>query len=106
MVETTGGDGVIRKIASDGTSVSTVPIAPNSEVTAIAVDAQGTLYYGGYAGLVKLAPGGTPSVVVPRGAGVVTGANPTVPTIDAISVLAPGQLIVLSVGQILKVTLP
>ena len=106
VVDQIAGNGVIRKIASDGASVSTVAIPDNSQVTALAVDAAGTLYYGGYLGLMRLPPGGTPSVLVPRGAGVVLGTSPSVWDIDGIAVLAPGQLVVLSSGQILTVTLP
>jgi sugar lactone lactonase YvrE len=110
VVESTVGvDGVVRKISSDGTSVTTLPIPAHSEVTAIAVDAAGTLYYGGYFGLMMLPAGGTPSVLIPNGATIVfgTGANNTsVSTIDSIALIAPKQLCVLSTGQILKVTLP
>ena len=106
VVDDTGIDGVVRKIASDGASVSTVPIPPNSQVTAIAVGADGTLYYAGYPGLMKLPPGGAPSVLVHLGGGVLLGTNPTVSDVDSIAVLGPGQLVVLSMGQILKVTLP
>ncbi|MEO8153123.1 MAG: hypothetical protein ABI605_08650 [Rhizobacter sp.] len=106
VVDNTGIDGVVRKIASDGASVSTVPIPPNSLVTAIAVGADGTLYYAGYPGLMKLPPGGTPSVLAYRSGVILLGPNPTVSDIDSIAVLAPDQLVVLSVGQILKVTLP
>lgn len=100
-------DATVRKVASDGSSVSTLPIPANSFVTAIAVDAAGTLYYGSNTqGLMKLAPGGTPSVVIPHGAYVVLGASPSLWNIDGIAVLGPKQLVVLSSGQILKVTLP
>lgn len=100
-------DATVRKVSSDGTSVSTLPIPANSFVTAIAVDAAGTLYYGSNTfGLMRLPPGGTPSVVIPHGAGVVLGASPTLWNIDGIAVLGPKQLVVLSSGQVLKVTLP
>ncbi len=100
-------DATVRKVSSDGTSVSTLPIPANSQVTAIAVDAAGTLYYGSNTyGLMKLPPGGTPSVVIPHGAYVVLGALPSLWNIDGIAVLGPKQLVVLSSGQILKVTLP
>ncbi|MEQ1686506.1 MAG: hypothetical protein ABL916_22880, partial [Burkholderiaceae bacterium] len=102
-----GVDATVRKVSSDGTSVSTLPIPANSQVTAIAVDAAGTLYYGSNTyGLMKLPPGGTPSVVIPHGAYVVLGATPSLWNIDGIAVLGPQQLVVLSSGQILKVTLP
>ncbi|GAB4560059.1 MAG: hypothetical protein Tsb007_22810 [Rhizobacter sp.] len=106
VVDKIAGNGVIRRIAPDGASVSTVALPADSQVTALAVDATGTLYYAGYPGLMRLPPGGTPSVLVPRGAGVVLGANPSVGDVDGIAVLAPGQLVVLSGGQILRVTLP
>ena len=102
-----GVDATVRKVSSDGTSVSTLPIPANSQVSAIAVDAAGTLYYGSNTyGLMKLPPGGTPSLVIPVGAYVVLGALPSLSNIDGIAVLGPKQLVVLSSGQILKVTLP
>jgi hypothetical protein len=106
VVETTALDGIVRKISSDGANVSTVAIPANSSVTAIAVDAGGTLYYGGYSGLMMLSPGGAPSVLIPNTGSVTVGANPTVGNIDSIVVFAPKQLVVLSSGQILKVSLP
>jgi hypothetical protein len=107
VVDKTALDGTIRKVASDGASVTTLPIPANSVVTAIAVDAAGTLYYGSDThGLMMLPPGGALSVVIPHGAAVVLGANPTVWNIDGIAILGPKQLVVLSSGQILKVTLP
>lgn len=100
-------DATVRKVSSDGTSVSTLPIPANSFVTAIAVDTAGTLYYGSNTrGLMMISPGGTPSVVVQHGAYVTLGANPSLATIDGIGVLGPKQLVVLSSGQILKLTLP
>ena len=106
VVEKTAGDGIVRKISSDGASVSTVAIPPNSTVAAIAVDAAGTLYYGAFGGLMMLPLGGSPSVLLARGAFVVPGAIPILLDIDSIAVLGPKQLVVLSSGQILKVTLP
>ena len=44
--------------------------------------------------------------MIPNGAYVVLGANPSLWNIDGIAVLGPKQLVVLSSGQILKVTLP
>ncbi len=106
VVDQVAFDGVVRKISSDGASVVTLPIPANSAVTALAVDASGTLYYGGYRGLMVLPPGGTPSVLIPNNGTITFGANPTVADIDSIAVLGPKQLVVLSTGQILKVTLP
>ena len=102
-----GVDATVRKVSSDGSSVTTLPIPANSQVTAVAVDAAGTLYYGSNThGLMRLPPGGTPSVVIPNGAYVVLGANPSLWNIDGIAVLGAKQLVVLSSGQILKVSLP
>ncbi len=106
VVEKTATDGIIRKISGDGARVSTLAIPPNSFVTAVAVDAAGTLYYGGYSGLVMLPPGGTPTVLIPNTLRIAVGSNPTVGDIDGIAVLGSKQLLVLSIGQILKVTLP
>ena len=107
VVDVQAFDGTVRKVSSDGMSVSSLPIPANSDVTAVAVDAAGTLYYGSNThGLMRLPPGGTPSVVIPHGAYVVLGASPTLWNIDGIAVLGPQQLVVLSSGQILKVTLP
>ena len=107
VVDVQAFDGTVRKVSSDGASVATLPIPANSAVTAIAVDATGTLYYGSNVhGLMKLPPGGSPSVVIPHGAYVVLGANPALWNIDGIGVLGAKQLVVLSSGQILKVTLP
>jgi len=89
--------------------VTTVPIPVNSSVTAIAVDAAGTLYYGGYEGLMMLPAGGTPSVLIRGGATISfggVGSVPTVQTIDSIAVIGGKELCVLSMGQILRVTLP
>jgi hypothetical protein len=106
VVDKVAFDGVVRKISSDGASVTTLPIPANSAVSALAVDAGGTLYYGGYRGLMVLVPGGTPSVLIPNTGSIGFGANPSVADIDSIAVLGPKQLVVLSTGQILKVTLP
>lgn len=101
---TAGQVGVIRRIAPDGSSVST--IAGVSLAGAFAIDAAGTLYYGSTAGLMTLAPGGTATLVIPRGSAIVLGSNPTVGGIDGLAVLGAKQLVVLSSGQILMVTLP
>ena len=97
---------VIRRIAADGSSVST--IAGVALAGAFAVDAAGTLYYGSNGGLMKLPLGGVSSVVIPRGPGnaVVLGANPGVGGIEGIAILGPKQLVILSGQQILKATLP
>ena len=97
---------VIRRIAADGSSVSTV--AGVALAGAFAVDAAGTLYYGSTGGLMKLPLGGVSSIVIPRGPGntVVLGANPGVGGIEGIAIIGPKQLAILSGQQILKATLP
>ena len=96
----------IRRIAPDGSSVST--IAGVSLVGAFTIDAAGTLYYGSAGGLMRLPLGGTSSVVIPRGPGnaVVLGANPGLGGVEGIAVLGPNQLVILSGQQILRATLP
>jgi hypothetical protein len=104
---TVGVDSVVRKISSDGLSVSTLPLPANSQVTAMAVDAAGTLYYGSNTfGLMMLPQGGVPSVLIPHGAYVVLGGEPTIWNIDGIAVVDNKRLVVLSSGQILLATLP
>ena len=97
---------VIRRIAADGTSVSTLPGV--ALAGAFAVDAAGTLYYGSTGGLMKLPLGGVPSVVIPRGPAnaVVLGANPGLGGVDGIAVLGTNRLVILSGQQILIATLP
>ena len=104
---TVGVDNVVRKISADGLSVSTLPIPANSQVTAVAVDAAGMLYYGSNSfGLMMLPQGGVPSVLIPHGAYVGLGSEPTVWNIDGIALLDNKRLVVLSSGQILVATLP
>ena len=97
---------IIRRIAADGSSVSTVPGV--ALAGAFTVDAAGTVYFGSAGGLMKLPLGGASSVVIPRGPGnaVVLGANPGVGGIDGIAILGLHQLVILSGQQILLVTLP
>jgi hypothetical protein len=97
----------IRRIAPGGASVSTLAgVALEGSFT---IDAAGTLYYGNPSGLMMLPLGGSPSVVIPRGAGnvITLGANPTLAAVEAVAVYGPKQLVLLSGGgQILKVALP
>ena len=97
--------GVIRRIAPDGLSVTTVANAAG--VTGpIAVDSAGTLYYGTASSLVMLPLGGAPSVLIPIGGAVVLGSSPGLLPVDALAVLGPKQLVILSGAQILVATLP
>jgi sugar lactone lactonase YvrE len=98
-----GLGGVIRRVAPDGSSVSTLPITGAST---LAVDAAGTIYYGSTYGLMVQPVGGTPSILIPQGASIVLGTNPSLLNVDALAILGPKQLVVLSGSQILKVTLP
>jgi hypothetical protein len=100
--------GVVRKISSDGSTVSTL-VVPASNVTAIKVDSAGTLYYGSSAtGLMMLHAGGQPTQLVPLGASDILGSVPgaSVVGIEGIAILGPKALVILAEGEILEVTLP
>ena len=101
---TAGQVGVIRRIAPDGASVSTV--AGVALAGSFTVDSAGSLFYGSTAGLMKLTAGGVSSLVVPRGPAIVLGASPQIVGVDAIAVLGPNQLVLLSGQKILKLSLP
>jgi sugar lactone lactonase YvrE len=101
---TAGQNGVIRRIAPDGASVSTV--AGVSLAGAFAVDAAGTLYYGSSSGLMRLPLGGASTLLIPRGNAIVLGSQPSIGGIDALAVLGAKRLVILSGGQILQATLP
>jgi hypothetical protein len=99
------GSTVIRRIAPDGLSVSTLP-AYAFVTGSLAISADGTLYYGTTSGLVMQPAGGAPSVLIAQGPAVVLGANPYLMNVDGLAVLGPKQLVILSGGQILVATLP
>jgi hypothetical protein len=104
VVDGSGG-GVIRRIAPDGSSVSTLPGA--FSVFGIAVDAAGTIYFGSPSGLQVMVPGGAPSVLIPSGAAVVLGStNPSLMNVDGLAILGPKKIVILSGTQILLATLP
>ncbi len=103
----TGQTGILRRIAPDGASVSTLPVPLVSGFTgSIASDAAGTLYYGTTQGLTVLPLGGVPSLLIPQGPAVVLGASPQLMNVEGIAILGPKQLVILSGGQILIATLP
>lgn len=103
----TGQTDILRRIAPDGASVTTLPVPAVSGLTgSIVADAVGTLCYGTTQGLTVLPAGGLPSILIPQGAGIVLGANPQLLNVEALAILGPRQLVVLSGGQILIVTLP
>ena len=99
------GGGVLRRISPDGLTVSTVP-AFGTPTGSLTIDSAGTMYYGTTSGLVVHPAVGGPSVLIPQGPAVVLGGTPSVMTVDALAVLGPKQLVLLSGGQILKATLP
>ena len=97
--------GRIRRIEVDGSSVST--LAGITGAHSLAIDAAGTLYYAVADGALMMLPlGGTSSVLIPQGGSVVLGASPRLPNINAIAVLGPKQLVIISGSQILVATLP
>lgn len=97
--------GTIRRVAADGASVSTVSGAFG--VTAFTVDASGTLFYfDTNSGLHMQPAGGINSLIIPLANTVVLGNNPRLPSLSAIAVLGPKQLVMVSGGQLLKATLP
>ncbi len=113
---TTGPDGSIyvadagsvRKISADGTMVSTLSAAGGSVAT-VAAAADGTLYFVDNGGLSMLAPGApaaTSIVHANGGANVLGSVNPSLFGVQALTVLGPKQILVLSDSQLVVVTLP
>jgi sugar lactone lactonase YvrE len=96
--------GVIRRIAPDGSSVST--LAGAFSVGSIAVDAAGTIYFGSPSGLQVMVPGGAATVLIPTGGAIVLGTSPRLLNVDGLAVLGPKKLVILSGAQILMATLP
>ncbi len=99
----------VRKIAADGSSVTTSFTVNATRILALAVDAAGTLYYDDGAGLWMLSAGATTSTLLipPSGTGNVLGASPKLYQVpDSIAVLGPKQLVIISFGQVLVATLP
>lgn len=102
------GAAVLRKVAADGSDVSTVTAAGNAIVsTAIAIDPAGNLYYVDATGLRMLAPGAPAStLLVQTGAANVLGTSPRVATVQSIAVLGPKQLVLIGGPDLLVVTMP
>ena len=110
-------NGTLRRVTPDGSSMSTIYAgAGPAQGAHLAVDAAGNIYFGGSGGglfargLYLLAPGASTAtlLVAYDSAGPVLGSAPAarVNDIDAITLAGPKQLVVLTGGQILKVTLP
>ncbi len=98
--------GAIRRISADGSTVTT--LAGGLGAYRLAVDSAGTIYYATtFGGLSMITAGGVDTGLLAGGSSVVLGnVNPTVSTVGGIAVLGPKQLVILSGGQILVVTLP
>jgi sugar lactone lactonase YvrE len=100
---------LLRRIAPDGQSVSTVTAA-GSQVLRVAVDAAGTIYMLTTAGDLSMLPAGASAttVLVPGGGIVVLGAAPAArlagPT--RLALAGPKTLVVLCYQQLVVVSLP
>lgn len=100
-------NGQLRRLGSDG-SVSTPGGLPGG-LTAVAVDAAGTVYLGSDSGLYQLAAGGGSATLLIAGGpndAVVLGASPHLGATYGMAVLANKQLVLLSGSRILLATLP
>lgn len=94
----------LRRIAPDGT-VSTLSAAPGP----LAFTPDGDLFIGASDGLYRIAAGTAQALrLIAGGANdaVVTGTAPHLGRIDALAALGPKQLVLLSGGQLVTVTLP
>jgi sugar lactone lactonase YvrE len=104
--------GTIRRISADLATVSTVDTSSvNAQISfnAIAIDADGTVYFGAANGLWVLRAGQSVATRLIAGGNsdaVVLGSAPHLSEIISIAVLAPKQLVLVSGGQVLKATLP
>jgi hypothetical protein len=102
----------IRRVSADFTTVSTIDtssVTGQISPTAIAVDADGTMYFGAANGLWSQRLGQTTATRLIAGGPsdtVVLGASPHLTDVIAITVLAPKQLVLVSGGKVLKATLP
>jgi sugar lactone lactonase YvrE len=96
--------GAIRRISADGSTVSTIAAA-GGQVTRLAVDAAGTVFYGAPSGLYML-QGATTTLLIPVTGSNVLGSNPSLFVVSDLAVLGPKRIVLLSGGQILVATLP
>ncbi len=94
----------LRRIAADGSSVSTIAVA-GPFINKLAFDAAGTLYYTIPTGLYML-QGGVATLLIPIGGPTVLGNSPHLFGVDGLAVLGPKQLVILGGSQILLATLP
>ncbi len=98
-----GDGGTVKRLSADGTTISRTAVADYNE--ALAVDADGTLYYFSLAGLKSLTAAGVSTVLIPSGP-TTLGADPHLLYVTGILVAGPKQLIAMSQGQLYKVSLP
>ncbi|MCE9658532.1 MAG: hypothetical protein K8R60_08225 [Burkholderiales bacterium] len=102
-------NGLLRRIASDGQSVSTIAAA-GSQVRRAIVDTDGTIFFLTTAGDLRMLPAGasSPTVLVPGGGIVVLGGPPAArlsgPT--KLALFGPKTLVVLCYQQLVVVNLP
>ena len=103
--------GVLRMISADGNTVSTVALPAGTSISALAIDSAGTLYYGndvptGQGGLYVMPAGGQPSLLIPEGGIVTSGATPAVQAIQQIAIIDSKHLVIDSNQVLLEATLP
>lgn len=104
--------GAIRRISADLSTVSTVDtssVSAQISFSALAMDADGTAYFGTANGLWALRAGQSAATrLIPGGNSdaVVLGSSPHLSAIMSIAVVAPKQLVLVSGGEVLKATLP
>ncbi len=100
--------GQLRRISADATTVSTFT-GLGTYASGQVFDRDGTLYFAASTGLWSLSPGATTAtLLIPGNAGdmLVLGATPHLQGTYSLAVLGPRQLLVVSGGQLLKVSLP
>ncbi|MEO8525605.1 MAG: hypothetical protein ABI460_12850 [Caldimonas sp.] len=95
---------VIRRISADGATVSTT--AANDVEGGLAIDTDGTIYYGSATGLAMISTGGTRTVLIPKGPATVLGASPALLNVLGIAVLGPKRLVIQTGFDLLIATLP
>jgi hypothetical protein len=95
---------VIRRISADGATVS--QLAVNDVEGGLAVDADGTVYYGSAFGLAMISSGGTRTLLIPKGPATVLGSSPTLLNVIGIAVLGPKRLAIQTGFDRLIATLP
>lgn len=95
---------LIRRVSADGSTVSTTAI--NDVEGGLAVDSDGTLYYGSAFGLAMVSAGGTRTLLIPKGPATVLGASPTLLNVISVAVLGPKRLVIQTGFDRLIATLP